>query len=764
MTKRTRFAGFTLVEVAVTLGLAGVLGSVMIPTFFSYQAQNDLSATVSQVVQALGSARIFSQSNKQDSPWGFRVAEGVLFQGSSFASRNTSADVVFPLPETVTASGLREAVFTQISGRVVEGGVILLTAGNGDQVAIVIDADGLEVVPVTQDIVDIAHSIDSIPPASSVSSASAQSSVGDLPPPPASSVSSASAESSEAAASSTSSEAVSSVASSLAIVPPSPQEADLSIEKTAAVSSIVRGTNAVYSLVVTNTSSTTTASSVTVTDPVPTDHTYLSFTSTKTGVTCSVTDGTVQCSVGTLAPSEVATIILTFSAATQTPCTQITSVTTNTATVAGDVSDPVSTNDSSSTTITLTCPILQADLSIVKTASASSIVRGMNAFYSLVVTNTSTTTAAPSVTVTDPVPTDHSFVSFASTKTGVTCSATGGTVQCSVGTIAPSEVATITLTFSTAPQTSCMQSESVTNTATVAGAVSDSASTNDSSSVTVSLICPASSSSSQAMTPLVWQDQSVGILLLDPSSLGALTLSGNGSMRITNPDATVVVDSSNTAAVKMSGNASIWATTFNITGDPGVQRSGNARIIGVVRTGIAPTADPFIDLPALVPPTQTFSRATVSGNSSVTLNPGTYIGGIAASANARVTLSPGIYYLQGGGLSLSGNATVTGNGVMIYNAPVQSTHKISISGNANLTISPITSGSFAGISIFQSRGSAVDMRISGNGTLNMDGVLYMPNALLDIPGNGNVNLQCLSSSRFIVKELHFSGNGTFNVQ
>jgi hypothetical protein len=214
----------------------------------------------------------------------------------------------------------------------------------------------------------------------------------------------------------------------------------------------------------------------------------------------------------------------------------------------------------------------------------------------------------------------------------------------------------------------------------------------------------------------------------------------------------------------MSGNANISATTFNITGHPGVQRSGNAKIIGTVLTNASPTADPFADLPSLVPPTQTFSKATVSGNSSLTLNPGTYIGGIAASANARVTLNPGIYYLQGGGLSLSGNATVTGNGVMIYNAPAQSTDKISISGNANLTVSPIASGIYAGISIYQSRSSDVAMTISGNGTLNMDGVLYMPNALLNIPGNGNVNLQCLASSRFILKQLRFSGNGTFNVQ
>lgn len=540
--KRRRFPGFTLLEVAVTLGLAGVLGTVMIPNFFSYRAQNDLSMAVSQVVQALGSARVFSQSNKYDSLWGFRVAEGVLFQGSSYASRNTSADITFPMPDTIVSSGLQEAVFTQVTGRVVQGGVILLTAKNGDQVAIVVNGDGIEVMTATQEIIDVAHSIDSLPPPVSSTSSDGENSSG-----------STESESGDAESESAESSAP---------------------------------TSAAHSIIITSVSSAGTESAASV---------PAASADSSGGDTASI-------------PQD-----------------------------SGDASSGAAGSDASEPT---------ASAPVVPPASEES----------------------------------------------------------------------------------------------------------------------SSSPSSLPMTPLDWQNQSVGILLLDQESLGALTLSGNGNMRITNPNATVVVNSNNIAAVKMSGNAKITATVFDITGDPGIQKSGNAKIIGTVRTNVSPTPDPLIDVPALVPPTQTFSKAKVSGNTSATLSPGTYVGGISVSANARVALSPGIYYLQGGGLSISGNATVTGMGVMIYNAPAQSTDKISISGNANLTLSPITSGTFAGISIYQSRGSAVDMRISGNGTLNMDGVLYMPGALLDIPGNGNVNLQCLASSRFIVNRLNFSGNGTFNVQ
>ena len=52
------------------------------------------------------------------------------------------------------------------------------------------------------------------------------------------------------------------------------------------------------------------------------------------------------------------------------------------------------------------------------------------------------------------------------------------------------------------------------------------------------------------------------------------------------------------------------------------------------------------------------------------MSPGIYTS-IQVSGNARVTLSnsgSGIYIIEGGGLSVSGNASLRGNGVLIFNA------------------------------------------------------------------------------------------------
>lgn len=217
------------------------------------------------------------------------------------------------------------------------------------------------------------------------------------------------------------------------------------------------------------------------------------------------------------------------------------------------------------------------------------------------------------------------------------------------------------------------------------------------------------------------------------------------------------MNSSNSQAVKVSGNGIINATTLNIKG--GRTTSGNGHINAVVNTNVIPSADPLAAVSTPSPPSQSYSAVNLSGNNSLTINPGTYVGGISVSGNGRLTMNPGIYYLQGGGFKLSGNAIVTANGVMIYNAPATSSDVISLSGNANLTLSPMSSGIYAGISIFQRRTSNLEISISGNGIINLDGVFYAPAATLTLAGNANINLQCLPNPRFILDKLNFTGNG-----
>jgi hypothetical protein len=257
----------------------------------------------------------------------------------------------------------------------------------------------------------------------------------------------------------------------------------------------------------------------------------------------------------------------------------------------------------------------------------------------------------------------------------------------------------------------------------------------------------------------------VGILLLDPTGKGALTVSGNAKLTVEGEEE-IVVDSSNAQAVVLSGNASVTAEEIDVTGN-GFRTSGNAALHGVLDTNAAAVSDPLAALPTPSAPSATYSAVRASDNTSVTLQPGVYVGGISVSGNASVTLLPGLYYLQGGGLSVSGNGRLTGSGVLIYNAPAGSADGITLSGNGAVVLSPGTSGAHAGITLFQDRASSAPVSITGNGNLAITGTIYAAGAVINVTGNGGVNAQGYPidslATEVIAYDMRLSGNGLIAV-
>ena len=167
--------------------------------------------------------------------------------------------------------------------------------------------------------------------------------------------------------------------------------------------------------------------------------------------------------------------------------------------------------------------------------------------------------------------------------------------------------------------------------------------------------------SSNASTGTITINQS--IIVLDPTAGGALSLSGNASIKLTGG---VYVDSSSSSAISASGNAAVKASVIDVHG--GVQKSGNASFSPAPTTGAAVLADP---LASLAEPSTSgltnYGSESLSGNSSATIKPGIY-SQISVSGNGTLTMNSGIYIIEGGGFSVSGNASVTGSGVMIFNA------------------------------------------------------------------------------------------------
>jgi hypothetical protein len=253
-----------------------------------------------------------------------------------------------------------------------------------------------------------------------------------------------------------------------------------------------------------------------------------------------------------------------------------------------------------------------------------------------------------------------------------------------------------------------------------------------------------------------------GIVLLD--SKGSASFNGVGNTGIVRTQegggGAMVIDSNSSTAAVLTGNAFATAGEFDITGAPGTSTSGNATFTGAIHSGMPAMADPLALLPAPSAPSPKYSAVNYSGSAPLTLNPGTYVGGIHITGSGPVTLLPGIYFMQGGGFSLSGQANVTGSGVMIYNSPSISSDAISVSQGSLILTAP-SSGTYLGIAIFQKRTSNVPISVSGTGVVNVTGMVYAAKAMVSVSGNGVFNIFG-PNSRLVGFDLMISGNGFFD--
>ena len=182
---------------------------------------------------------------------------------------------------------------------------------------------------------------------------------------------------------------------------------DLSIMKEAAPDPIVPGTPATYTLTITN-NGPSTATGVSVSDPMPTGLTATSATPTLGE--CSVA-ANVTCAVGTLPVGATATIIIQADVASN-----VTSSITNTASVTGTNADPDASDDADTTT-TPVAP--SADLKIVKVGSPNPVIAGANIIYDLTVTNNGPSDSQ-AVQIVDTLPGAFTYVS--ATPTVGSCS------------------------------------------------------------------------------------------------------------------------------------------------------------------------------------------------------------------------------------------------------------------------------------------------------------------------------------------------------
>lgn len=153
------------------------------------------------------------------------------------------------------------------------------------------------------------------------------------------------------------------------------------------------------------------------------------------------------------------------------------------------------------------------------------------------------------------------------------------------------------------------------------------------------------------------------------------------------------------------------------------------------------------------------SSDTYSGTTSTTtpdqanVLPGTYVGGI--KVQCQTVFAPGVYNIDGGGLQIDGNYTVTGAAVMFV---LKNGAYIKINGGTNISLTAMQASDLiargvpaddanklAGMLVFEDRNSDGSNKniINGNAATVLNGTIYLPKSNIDFSGTATVTSQCL---------------------
>jgi hypothetical protein len=202
------------------------------------------------------------------------------------------------------------------------------------------------------------------------------------------------------------------------------------------------------------------------------------------------------------------------------------------------------------------------------------------------------------------------------------------------------------------------------------------------------------------------------------------------------------------AHVSTTGSASI-----NVVGK--VKTDNGGVVSPTPNTGVSAATDPFASLPSPTP-----ANTCLSGNftnwqaTQYTPPPGTYCTfQLGNGMNAQ--LSSGTYIINGGSFSVQGGSTLTATGgVLIY---LTGGAYVNIANGTTVTLQALSSGSYQGVLFYQDRtmSSPTGSNFAGGSTMNLQGSIYLPHALLTID-NGNAT----RTMGLVADKVKFQGGAT----
>lgn len=186
-------------------------------------------------------------------------------------------------------------------------------------------------------------------------------------------------------------------------------------------------------------------------------------------------------------------------------------------------------------------------------------------------------------------------------------------------------------------------------------------------------------------------------------------------------------DSTSSSALVSNSGVTVNSTKFLVNG--GWSPNNGGTFSSTPQINQATVADPLSYLTA--PTAGSCTSQQVNG--STTLNPGTFCYGFNLNSNVTVTLNPGTYIIEGG-LNVNSGATLRGTGVTLY---FTGNGQLQMNSGSTAQLTAPTSGSLAGILLWEAAGDSAAMIIDGNASAKFEGAIYAPSAQLTLNSDGN---------------------------
>ena len=220
------------------------------------------------------------------------------------------------------------------------------------------------------------------------------------------------------------------------------------------------------------------------------------------------------------------------------------------------------------------------------------------------------------------------------------------------------------------------------------------------------------------------------VLALDDSASGAI--SAETQSRLTGNGCAVFSNSTSSNSIVAKNSAEVTASLVCSSG--GV--SGTSLIKPAPLTDCPQVTDPLADRPP--PPIGACKESWLYVDTSVTLNPGVYCGGIQIANGAQVFLNPGVYVIKDGPLIVSGNAFLEGVNVGFY--LTGSKAKFNFTPDSSISLTAPKDGPLAGLLMFEdiNRKTAATHSIKSDDARLLLGTIYLPASNLVIDANSPI--------------------------